>query len=66
VVRGINSWQEHIKKIYIKIMFKYQTYARSMPTKKETVMDSPTVEMARVLVEVGAMEMMDTRKAVTL
>ena len=66
VVRGIYSWQEHIRKIYINIMFKYQTYARNIPTKRETVMDSPTVEMARLLVEVGVMDMMDKGKAVTL
>ena len=66
VVRGIYSWQEQIKKIYIILLFKYQTYAKSMPTKKERLMDSPTVEMARLLVEVGVVEMMDRKETVTL
>jgi hypothetical protein len=37
-----------------------------MPTRKEGLMDSPTVEIAMLLVEVGAVEMMDRKETVTL
>ena len=37
-----------------------------MPTRKESMMDSPPVEMALMLVVVGVVEKMDRKETVTL